>query len=283
MATAAPPPKGSASPPPASKAPPSPANQGAAKSFNFAPSSGRDVAAHRVVIYGTGGIGKTELASNLAAVGIKPLILDLEDGSRFLDVTRLKINSFDELRAALQNPGCADFGAIVVDSFTKAEEYAAAWVLANIKKDGAFVPNIKAYGWGDGYAHIYDAFLRMLGDLDSHIRAGRHVVCIAHDNMNENPNSTGFDWFRMEPRLQTSKKGDNSIRLRVKEWCDHMLYIGYDVAVDKEGKAMGSGSRTIYCRETPAMVAKSKELCDPIPYLQGDTTLWEQMFGIERK
>lgn len=200
-----------------------------------------------------------------------------------LDVARVRIESFDDLRAATHDSNLLKpFQAIVVDSLTKAEELGVEWTLANVKHDkGHYVDSIEGYGFGKGFTHAYETLLKLLGDLDSVIRSGRHVVCTAHDCTTSVPNPTGEDWIRWEPRLQHPASGKASIRLRVKEWSTHLLYIGYDQTVDKDGKATGSGTRTIYPRELPTHLAKSRTLADPIPYVQGDPELWKQLFGKE--
>src|SRR5690606_3301613 len=92
------------------------------------------------------------------------------------------------------------------------------------------------------------------------------------------PNPAGDDFLRYEPRLQSPTSGKASIRHRVKEWCDHLLYIGYDVFV-KDEKAQGCGTRTIYAQEMPTHWAKSRTLSDPVPYPKGDVTIWQHIFG----
>lgn len=244
-------------------------------------SSGVAAESHRVVIYGPGGVGKTELCSLMNEVGLSPLFIDLEDGTKFLNVSRVAPESFNELRQVLQDDQLLDgFNAIVIDSLTKAEEFAVAWTLANVPHEkGHVVKSVEGYGFGKGFTHVYESFLPLLGDLDTHVRKGRHVVCIAHECTANVPNPTGEDWIRYEPRLQSPTSGKASIRHRVKEWADHLLYIGFDTAVSKDGKATGSGSRTIYPVELPTWWAKSRKLADPIPYQQGDAEVWRQMFS----
>lgn len=216
---------------------------------------------------------------------MKPLFLDIGDGTRFLDVKRLTpsegLDSWESLRAALHEPSLwKDFNCVVLDDLTKAEELAAAWVVANVKKkDGSFASSIEGFGYGTGYGHLYETFLLLLNDLDSHIRAGRHVVCIAHECTARVPNPSGENFIRYEPRLQSPDSGKNSIRLRVKEWCDHLLFVGYDVYVSDDGKAKGSGSRTIYCSEMPTHMAKSRTLSEPTPYEKGSVETWQRLFG----
>lgn len=248
-------------------------------------SNGRNVEAQRIGIFGTGGVGKTKLASLLKNVGVRPLIVDIENGSRFLDVERVgDIQDWSELRSVLQDKELiAPFGAVVIDSFTRAEELAIAYTLKTVpleKKKGqvgdTFVDKIEGYGFGKGYTHAYETFLLILGDLDAIVRAGKHVVVICHDCKANVPNPHGEDWIRYEHRLQETPKGP--IRSRVFEWCDHFFYIGYDVAVE-DGRGSGSGTRTIYPAEMPTHKAKSRDIADPIVYQDGDSLLWEKLFN----
>ena len=114
--------------------------------------------------------------------------------------------------------------------------------------------------------------------LDLHVRAGRNVILICHDCTANVPNPKGEDYLRFEPRLQNPSSGKASIRLRVREWLDHLFCIGYDVE-SNEGKAQGHGTRTIYPQETPWCMAKSRSLAEPFELLQFDTTLWNQLFS----
>jgi hypothetical protein len=246
----------------------------------FAVSSGRSIEAQRVGLYGTGGVGKTKLASLLKGVGIEPLIVDVENGSRFLDVNRIgDIQTWSELRSVLQDDALlAPYGAIVVDSFTKAEELAIAHTLATIPtQDGEMVDMIEGYGSGKGYTHAYETVLKVLGDLDAIVRRGKHVVAVCHDFKASVPNPYGEDWLRYEPRLQETPKGPT--RSRVIEWCDHFFFVGYDVAVNKDGKGKGAGTRTIYTSEMPTHKAKSRDLAGTVVYRDGEPDLWKVLFS----
>jgi hypothetical protein len=234
------------------------------------------------VIYGPGGVGKTELCSLLSQVGIEPLFVDLEGSSSFLDVSRLDPapESFNEVRDALHGD-LSGFGAVVIDSVSKAEELARDFVIENVpheKGPSVVIRSIEDYGWGKGYMHIYEAMLLMLQDLDAIARTGIHVLCVCHDATEKVPNPAGEDFLQWQPRLQSPPK-QGKLRERVKEWCDHLFYIGWDRYVDKEGKATGSGTRTIYPCELPTHWAKSRVLDSVVPYHRGDAELWRQLFG----
>src|SRR5262245_49251093 len=224
-----------APPPPARRAAPPPREpQPAGASTNrFAVVAGRVAGAQRTLLYGPGGIGKSSLSARAPGV----IFLDVENGTRELDVPRVEgIETFADLRACLQSSALDGFKTIVLDSVTKAEELAIAHTLATVPHEkGHLVKSLEAYGFGKGYQHVYDTFLLLLQDLDRQVRAGRNVILIAHDCTADVPNPVGEDFIRFEPHLQAPKSGKASIRNRVIQWADHVLFLGYDV-VSEDGK-----------------------------------------------
>lgn len=282
MATAAPPPAAKKpSPPPPAAPPPSNGKPAAVVRKLGVTSQGVVTKPLRVVIFGGGGTGKSELASHLGKVGQKMLFIDLEQGSSFLDVTRIDdVQNFEELRGILHDQDLMNqFDGVVIDSLTKAEELASDWVIRNVKHEKAKpISGIEDYGFGKGYTHIYEALLQLLGDFDSLTRRGKHVVCIAHNCIVTPENPDGENFAKEQPRLQTTKDGKNSFRYKVLEWTDHLFCIRYDVAVI-DGKGTGSGTRAIYCQEMPHYWAKSRTLSQPVVYQRGSALLWEQLFA----
>lgn len=238
-------------------------------------------AGHRVVLYGPGGIGKTTLACRTPE---QVAFFDLDDslprlqGSLNGNVPQVvNCDSWASLRMALQSDGWQDIKTICIDSLTRAEELCVVHTLATIPHEkGHKVQRIEDYGYGKGYQFVFDTFLPLLGDLDRHCRAGRNVILICHDCTCSVPNPAGDDWLRWEPRLQSPTSGKASIRLRVREWADHVLFLGYDVAVDKEGKGQGSGTRTLWPAELPFAMAKSRTIQEPI-VVTPDVDVWAEI------
>ncbi|NLG35790.1 MAG: ATP-binding protein [Lentisphaerae bacterium] len=226
-------------------------------------------AGHRVVLYGPGGIGKTTLATALPG---PVAFFDLDDSLPRLRASLgdglpqvIEVAGWAEMRAALQAEGWDGIRTLVLDSATRAEELCVAHTLATVKHEkGHAVTSIEGYGYGKGYQHVFDEFLPLLADLDRHCRAGRNVCLICHDCTATVPNPAGDDWLRYEPRLQSPTSGKASIRLRVREWADHVLFLGYDVAVNADGKGIGSGTRTVYPAELPHCMAKSRSAREQI-------------------
>lgn len=243
----------------------------ALKAFTLSPAIKRG---EKIGLFGTGGIGKTSLASRAPG---RTAFFDLEDRIHALglDVPVVSgVETWSDLRNALKSPALQTVDTIVIDSVTVAEELAVAHTIANVPTEKGQLPkSIEGYGYGKGYQHVFDTFLPLLGDLDTHCRAGRNVVLVMHECMSNVPNPQGDDYIRYEPRLQNPTSGKASIRLRVKEWLDHLMFIGFDIDV-KDNKAKGSGTRTIYPIEMPHCMAKSIRLCDPVEYTEGSDELW---------
>ena len=235
-----PPPPKKAPPPPPSNGPPQKPNGAAsapASTKSFSVSTGLQQRPLAAVIYGTGGIGKSELAANITQLGLKVLFLDLEHGSSHIDVARVEgVETFSDMRSVFHSDLPLQYDAIVVDTLTRAEEMGVEWTIQNVPHEkGLPIKSIEDYGFGKGIVHNYETFLQLLGDFDALIRRGKHVIAIAHECVTPVPNPKGEDWIRYEPRLQSPTSGKNSIRHRVKEWCEHLFYIGYDVMA-KDGK-----------------------------------------------
>lgn len=231
----------------------------------------------RVLVYGAPGIGK----STLAAYMPNPVFLDLQGETSKLDVARIDIGSWDELRAAVRDKTLFDqFETIVVDNVSKAQALAASWVCANVPdKGGEKRDSLEKFAFGGGPQLLADTFRNLISDLEIPYRDGKHIVLIAHDITERVPNPNGENFIRYEPDLYQSGTGKSttSIRNQVVQWVDHVLAIYYDIAIDKHhsGKAIGHGSRTIYPNPMPTHVAKSRVAYEPVPYdLNEPQAIW---------
>lgn len=243
----------------------------------FAIISGRIDAPQRIGLYGPGGIGK----STLASLAPDPVFLDIEGSTNELDVPRPQgIETFEDLRGCLQSNALDGFKTIILDSATKAEELAIAYTLKTVKHErGKPIHNLEDYGFGKGLSHVFDTFLLLLADLDSQVRRGRNVILIMHECISDAPNPYGEDYIRYEPHLQAPKSGKNSIRNRVIQWLDHLLFLSYDV-VTEDGKGKGGGTRTIYTSEMPTHIAKSRRVSAAIPFTgPEDGAIWTHVLG----
>lgn len=252
---------------------------------SFAVKRGRNVGAQRILVYGPGGVGKTELCSMLP----DPLFLDLEHGTTHMDVARADgVETFNEIRAWLQSdqPGKQR----VIDTVTRLEEVMLDHMREHVphEKPGTKITGIESYGFGKGYQHRYELASLFLQDCDRLVRAGVDVILVAHSCAANAPNPHGEDWLRYEPQLQSPKKQAN-IRDRIVGWADHVLFVGYDVAVGSDGRGIGGGTRTIYTTELPTHIAKTRgafaadgEVPEALAYTKGDSTIWNILIGGEK-
>ena len=269
--------------PPKRPTPPPPKLSTAASRVKFSPvgkSKGQ-----RVVLYGTGGVGKSTLAclapgpvAFLDAEESLPILKTQLESSGITLPTIVTVDKWSAVMDALKSEGWDDIKTIAIDTETKLEEWAVAHTLKTVKNDAdRFVQSVEGYGYGKGFQFVFDTFLPLLGELDRHVRAGRNVILIAHECTSNVPNPRGEDWLRYEPRLQNPSSGKASIRARTKEWADHVLFLCYDVEVEKKtGVAAGTGTRTLYTAELPFCMAKSRTTTDSFSIEHG-VSPWEEI------
>ena len=242
-----------------------------------------DTTGDRIVIYGSGGTGKTTLACSLPGpVAFFDLDKSLgklgkQPGSEKLLKNVILINgikTWEQLRVKLQGGGWDDIKSIVIDSMSVVQSMVLTWMFENIKEKGAAVTRMEDYGYKAGYRHLFDTFCLLFADLDRHVEAGRHVVLICHDIEAKVPNPQGLDWLRYEPKLENEK--NCMLRYRVKEWADHVLFVKLDVHVNKDGKGEGKGTRTVYTSEMPHCMAKSRTTQGDFGLTLGDN-FWDNI------
>lgn len=272
-----PPAKAAGAPPPAPSGGKTP-RQTLPSPTEFKISSGTQTGAVRIGIYGPGGIGKTTLAAYLPA----PLFIDLEHGTRRMNVARVEgVRDFRALRGVIAQLDAAPpqgVQTIVIDSLSVVEELAKECVVAERKTEkGQKVDSVDAFGWGRGWNFVYDEMMAFFADLDRIVdRHGLNVCCIAHECTSQAPNPYGEDFLRYEPHLYAGdKKERSSTRKFFRNWLDELLFVGYDVHATEDGKGVGSGTRTVYTGERPTHIAKSRVNPTEIPFdLTNAAAIW---------
>ena len=235
----------------------------------------------RILIHADSGMGKTTLAS--LAPG--PVFIGLDKGGVGIEnYQRVDgVESYIDVRSALQADIYGGYETVCTDTVTILEEWAEQHVLATITNDsGEKMDSIVKYGWSNGYKHLYDMMKLILQDADTLVRKGKNVILIAQSTPHNVPNPGGEDFIRQGPRL-VSRKNAN-IEALYCEWADHIFHIGYQfLNVDKKKKATGSGGRAIFVHPEPHFRAKSRTLGldkavvsfeDPT-----DDSIWQFLFG----
>ena len=219
---------------------------------------GGEVGCSKVVIYGEAGIGKTTLASQFP----RPLFLDTEDGTRKLKgLHAMPCHSWTDfqgdvlsLARDLTYNGQADepYQTIVIDSADWCEKLLANFITQENGKQ-----SIEDFGFGKGYIMVAERFQKMLDACDDIVRAGAHVVFVAHSKIvrNSPPDQIdGFDRYELKLTKQTAPV--------LKEWADALLFCHFKTRViqgsDGRAKATGGKVRVIHSERSAAWDAKNR-------------------------
>lgn len=210
----------------------------------------------KVVVYGVEGIGKTTFASHFPA----PLFLDLDRGSRRMDVDRIdSIQDWPALMGTLdqiQRDPSLPYSTLVIDTADMAAKLASAYICkANSSKK-----SIEEFSYGKGYVILAEEFSKLLVNAEVLVNMGFNVVFLAHAMQRTvtRPDDTGsYDHWEM--KLPGSK--NNSLGALLKEWADLLLFADYKVIIrqgaDGKGKAAG-GQRRMRATHTPFADAKNR-------------------------
>jgi hypothetical protein len=235
--------------------------------------------AFKIGIYGPEGIGKSTLAAGFPGV----VFADLEQSTRDLDVERVEgIERWEDLRAWVQSVTPNDYKAICIDSMTRAEDWAADWVIRNKQSnDGTkATDSLEDFKYKAGATFVCDAMGLLLNDLERAFLSGVNIIMIAHNRAGKLRNSEGSDYWRNEPRLIHVENAQGVVASHLNRWAvflDELYFIDYDVQAAK-GKATGSGSRTLYVQGLPTRMAKTRVLPPaPIEYTKGAAEVWSKL------
>ena len=210
----------------------------------------------KVVLYGAEGVGKSTLAAQFP----HPIFLDLEDGTAHLSVrrlTRTEIPTCAAVRSAIREisqAGPEVAGTVVLDTVDWLETMAAEEVIA--EANDSKITSIEGFGYGKGYTYLKEKLTMVLADLDRCIRAGQHVVLLAHSRVarHEPPDSAAFDRYELKMSKQVAPL--------VKEWADCLLF-GNFVTLVTDGKGVGGKKRRLWTERTAAIEAKNRVGLEP--------------------
>jgi len=241
----------------------------------------------RTAIYGTGGVGKTTLAMH--AKGRK-LVYDLDKSLSVLwpkfeeqgiDKDIQGVNGIETWNDMLDAMSCGlhkDFDVVCIDTMTKTQELASIWVPENVRGDkGQVYKTIVDFPWGDGFNHLYEQFLKLFAILEDICDDGKDVILICHECTTMVPNPEGAEFLQYEPNLSNPKSGRSSIRLKLKDWVDNLLFVQNGKVVDKDGKANGTNQRIAYPTDQAWAMAKSRVFDKPFVIEGFGEDIWDRI------
>lgn len=229
---------------------------------------------HFIGLHGTGGAGKSTLAAMLPG---KTLFIDLEGSLKIIrpkleamGLTKgitpkfLKFNpgfpavAWNDFMAFLGSKAAKGYDNVVIDSFTRAQEWAAQNCIESIPGDSATIrKSLEQWMYGKGAQLVFDKFAPIYPLIDELCDGGVNVLAIAHSEPTRFTNADGADYWQNQPRLVQGEKGKAPGRATFLEKTDHLLYLAADVTVEK-GKASGGMTRTLYTGGLATMMAKSR-------------------------
>lgn len=229
---------------------------------------------HFIGLYGIGGAGKTTLAAMLPG---KTLFIDLEGSLKIirpsLDALGLTANitpkfirfdpkapaaAWNDLLAFLDSDAAKGYDNVAIDSFTRAQEYAANNCMASIPGDSATIKqSLEQWTYGKGAQIVYDKFAPIYPVIEEILESGSNVCAITHDNPMRTANPDGGDFIQHQPHLVQGEKGKAPGRDKYQQTVDHLLFLSADITVEK-GKARGGMTRTLYTGGIASMMAKSR-------------------------
>lgn len=206
--------------------------------------------AQKIVIYGPEGIGKSTFAAQFP----EPLFIDTEGSTKRLNVARLPAPTtwdeiVEEINYVLNNSTVCK--TLVIDTVDWAERLCETAICTKAKKN-----TIEDFGYGKGYTYLSNEFAKLLKQLNAAIRAGIHVVIVAHAKVRkfEQPDELGA-YDRWELKLS------KFVAPMVKEWADAVLFANYKtytVKTDNDKYKAAGGDRVMYTVHHPCWDAKNR-------------------------
>lgn len=246
------------------------------------PISGSDA----IVIHGPNKVGKSTLAGYLPS----PFFHDIEKSTGLMNVARdEELFYSDKAKWPLLRGKIAGFAAnpppgvrtYVLDSATEVQRMIVDHVVETRQTEsGKQVQSIEDFGWGKGWQFVFDEFDAMLADLDRIRARGIYVCMVCHSVSTPYANPAGENFLRFEPHLHVGdKQRRGSIRDRICQWADHILFLNFDVYVQSgTGKAAGGSSRQIATLPQAFHIAGSRSAQVVLPFdIQDPSAIWRTL------
>lgn len=231
--------------------------------------SGKQIGAQIHVIAGDNGVGKTTWAADFPNV----LIIDLENGSRHLNVDRIppeKVPNYLALRDLLKDlkESSHTYKTIAIDS---AESLEAIIYKHVCTEDG--VQSIEDLGYGKGYAKARELMQEIMYELQDLQRKGITSIIVAHTQVKSKTDPAANQTYD-----RVIMRCNDKLAAIIRDLSDNVFYATYKVVTTKDSntnktKAFGDGHRIMYTGWRPGFDAKNRlELPHELPLSYGAFT-----------
>lgn len=205
-----------------------------------------------MAIYGPSGIGKTTFGASAP----KPLFLATEEGTNELDVARLQVASWGEMKGALSEllETQTAYESLVVDSLDHLESL----IFQQVAKDHGKA-SVEEIGYAKGYIYALEywgEFIRTLKAIrDTH---KKHIILISHAHVKtftDPHHNEAYDRFELKMHKKASEL--------IKESVDTLLFARKDVSFKKDKNSnktqvFDMNERLLYTELEAAFDAKNR-------------------------
>lgn len=226
-------------------------------------SAAHNAACPRIGLYGTDGIGKSTLGSQMPS----PVFIQAEDGLGGLSCNAFPLATcYQDILDAIGvlYTDKHEYRTVIVDSVDWVEQLLWAHLAREGKHD-----SIEGYGYGKGYVLAAERFRELLDGLNA-LRLERKmmVLLIAHSQVKR------FDDPTCEPYDRYCLKLHARIASMVAEWVDILAFATQPLITKKEdvgfnqkkSRGIQTGERVMRLSKTPAYDAKNRfNLPDELP------------------
>ena len=240
----------------------------------------------KIIEYGITGMGKTTLASLLPNVAF----LSLDGGADKLrhpitgeKLKGINIETFADVRGALQSNIFDSVDTIVIDHITELQHLALDYTFQTIPKDKSTdkAKNIEDYGYHKGYRYWYDTMRLILPDCDRWVREGKNVILIAQESIAKWTQAGAEDFVMGAPELYHDKS--TSTLTAYMSWADHIFRVGYANLTVEDGKAAPVKNRAVFVHPDATFFAKSRTIPAEFDVVEfkdtKDDSIWRLVFG----
>jgi len=202
-----------------------------------------------IILYGAAGVGK----STLASFAPNPIFLDVENGTKKLNVNRISgIKDFDDFLDCFKLNEIKQYDTIVIDSIDFLEQMIFEHVCNQHGKK-----TITDFDYGKGFELAQRKWVTLLKSFKSLLENhNKNIIFIAHEQIKrfDNPLAESFDRYS----LRLNQKSSSYIVAQV----DAVLFVSKSFTFkeldDKRKIPREEMGRKIYTQETASILAKSR-------------------------